>query len=207
MKSSENWVNSVLDVVKDHLPYFLVGVGGAFRYSWITIQKRRRATEQLYTTRDLAIAEIPGLRKSIEELKDMIISLHDQIEGVQQEIRVMWSLTDTPMWRSLPTGECTFATPQLADLIGCDINDILHMGWLTYIHPDDRNLVRDEYVRALSEGRPYAQLFRYSSRECGVVHVLGKAVPTFNKEGKVTAYIGKATRISKEDYDRIRSEG
>lgn len=197
--------DQVAEFIKSWYPFIVTGIIATYHSAKKVIAKRKLDTAELYRRRDIAISQIPEISTTLTEMKDLLTHLSEQVECVSQELRAVWNLTDVPMWRSDPTGKCTFATVSLAELAGCEAGDLLNMGWLTRIHPEDRNDVREEYMNALNEKRPYNQLYRFTNSS-GLVHVHSRAIPTFTSKGQVSSYIGKVTVLEKDQYDHLIRE-
>ena len=192
----------VAEFLKAWYPFVVAGVIAGYHSIRKAIAKRKVDTVELYKRRDLAINQIPEISTTLTEMKDLLTHLSEQVDCMSQELRAVWNLNDIPMWRSDPTGRCTFATASLAEIAGCEAGDLLNMGWLTCIHPEDRNDVREEYMNALAEKRPYNQLYRFNNHS-GIVHVHSRAIPTITNKGQVSSYIGKVLVLEKDHYDRL----
>ena len=167
-----------------------------------SVAQRQTETRDLYRRRDEFIAKIPQILDRLDEITCGVESLVDAQHAAQQDIHAIASLTNEPVWQSTSDGQCLFATQALADLMGIEVLEMRGDGWLTGVHPDDRERVASEYRRACESGRIYQQHFRYLHSDGAVVYVFGRAVPIKTRSEHVARYMGRVTVLAPEEWRR-----
>jgi PAS domain S-box-containing protein len=64
------------------------------------------------------------------------------------------------IWTCDSSGECDFLSRRWEDYTGCPVIEQLGMAWLTQVHPDDRDLLGDEWQRCVRTGEALRIDFR-----------------------------------------------
>jgi PAS domain S-box-containing protein len=68
--------------------------------------------------------------------------------------------------------------------------------WSTLLHPDDYQRTIDIWQHSLKTGEPYSIEYRFKRGSDNTYHwFLGRAMPVFNKQGKITRWFGTCTNI------------
>lgn len=187
-------------------PALIAGVGAlaitTTKAALRSVVQRQTETRDLYRRRDEFIAKIPQILDRLEEITCGVESLVEAQHAAQQDIHAIASLTNEPVWQSTSEGQCLFATQALADLMGIEVLEMRGDGWLTGIHPDDRDRVAVEYRRACESGRVYQQHYRYLHPDGAVVHVSGRAVPIKTRNGQVVRYMGRVTVLDPAEWHK-----
>lgn len=92
-------------------------------------------------------------------------------------------------------GNCRFVTQKWCEMTGLTETESSDKGWTTGIHPDDRECVFDEFMRAISQGRTFSMRYRlhniYSNKS---THVAGYGIPLYDDE-VMYAYVGSIREV------------
>jgi two-component system, cell cycle sensor histidine kinase and response regulator CckA len=104
-------------------------------------------------------------------------------------------------------GDCVFANPYWLALTGLTLEQALDKGWLTSIHPDDREHVGAAWYKAVRTRRDLALEYRFLSPLGKLTWVAGVGVAARNDSGAITGYIGTVTDITdrKQTEDALRA--
>lgn len=105
-------------------------------------------------------------------------------------------------------GACDFVSPSWCEFTGRAAADERGDGWLTLVHADDVATVRAGLQRALSDGEPLRQLFRY--RRADGVHrwFVNQGMPKTGADGRIVGLIGvclDVTAYQEGDADAERA--
>lgn len=100
------------------------------------------------------------------------------------------------VWTAEPDGTVDYANAFLSEYCGVNREDILQPGgWLSLLHPDDRQRCIDAWLASVQKGADYRIRFRLRRRDSvyRLHHV--QAVPVYNPEGKLVKWYGSAMDI------------
>lgn len=139
-----------------------------------------------------------GIARDISERKLAEQSLKDSGE----RYRALVEATSTVVWRATPEGELSFVGSHWEKVSGQKIEEILGSGWLSALHPDDREKTIEIWKNSLANKKIYETEFRVftTNREYRWFAVRG--VPILNEDGSVREWIGANTDIT----ERKRAE-
>ena len=107
------------------------------------------------------------------------------------------------VWRTTVDGEATFANRPFLDYVGCSKEEVLGWGWISYIHPDDRPKVTQEWQRCRAAEVPVQVVFRVRGAQ-GYRWFLSLGNPYRDEHGTMVAYYGTWTDI--HDYKSIKQQ-
>ncbi len=101
------------------------------------------------------------------------------------------------VFRTDTAGRCYAVNARWCALAGLTEAESLGLGWMSAIHPDDRERVMREQVRHIAEARNLRIEFRIVRPDGEVVWVLSESIASLDSNGQVEGYLGTVTDISK----------
>jgi len=91
---------------------------------------------------------------------------------------------------------CTYVNPTWSQLTGLSLVEAMGNGWERALHPEDRELVQQEWNKMRSTGR-FGASYRYLNPTTGKIrYVQGQAVPLVNEQGESSGYLGAVQDIT-----------
>ena len=93
----------------------------------------------------------------------VMVALGDQVAGYE---------TDA-------AGLCVWTSPAYCELVARSPNELLGWGWITALHPDDADHVRDNWRSSIEDRRTYEQRFRMVRPDGHAIPVISRASPIF----------------------------
>lgn len=99
-------------------------------------------------------------------------------------------------------GKCLYTNTCWQEIAGLTLEESLGDGWMNTIHPDDRQLVVEEWNRSVQEKQEFFQEFRFLTPQGGVRWVYARSAAIYSATGKILGYVGTDEDIT----DRKRSE-
>ncbi len=99
-------------------------------------------------------------------------------------------------------GECTYINRAWIETTGCRLRGALASGWLLAIHPDDRNRVKEAWLKLVDEGHAFKLEYRYLRPDGKIVWVLASAERVDFPSDLKTRFI----RVEKDLTERQSSE-
>jgi PAS domain S-box-containing protein len=94
------------------------------------------------------------------------------------------------VWCASTDGQLTYINKRLSEYVGASVDSLLDTGWLDGVHPDDRAVALDTWMRCVSTGTPLENQYRLR-RADGVYrwfHVPRQLVHT--SDGQPTLWYG-----------------
>lgn len=79
-------------------------------------------------------------------------------------------------------------------------------GWTEGLHPDDRDLCLESYVRAFGARRPFRLQFRMRRADGEYCWMDDAAKPSFNAQGEFAGFIGAIMDIADRQYSMFRPD-
>ena len=183
----------------------------AGRFKTLTSPQAASATHTTLT--------IPGLRKDGTEFPvEIVLSPIETTDGmfviaafaditrlkrteqalVESEQRFLKMATHAPVgiFHTDPKGDCIFVNERWCAITGLNAETAAGQGWVSSLHPDDRDRVFQEWYEAAKSGKEFASQYRYGHPDGTYTWVFGNAVALHDDQGRVTGYLGTVTDIT-----------
>ncbi len=105
-------------------------------------------------TKQTLIQELVSSRRRIEELELSESEWKREKEELKQSEASFRSYFDLPLFGIAITSSekgCILVNDRLCSILGYSRDEILHMTWPGMIHPDDREMVRERYLKRMND--------------------------------------------------------
>lgn len=159
-------------------------------------RERRRARLAGMEQLPQLIQEVGALRERLEtgtdpmQLLESLRNVEVALQGVRQTTWTILDISGLAFWESNTEGQTVYASTHLAELVGLAPTAILGNGWVTTLHPDDRDRVFREWQAAVAQRRFFALRYRFQHLDGRVVPVWGKGLPLYGATGQITGFVG-----------------
>jgi PAS domain S-box-containing protein len=114
------------------------------------------------------------------------------------------------IFRTDHTGVLTHVDEQLKAIFSLESADFPHFGWLSRVHPEDRDRVRQVWDEGVAHGQEHSVEFRITRPDGTQAHVLANNVPQTDAQQRLTGHLGfmlDISRMRKLEADaRIKDE-
>ena len=104
-------------------------------------------------------------------------------------------LSPQVVWFAGPDGQITYFNPYWYEYTGLSEKRALGDGWISAIHPEDRERVVESWQGAVNEGSDYEVELRLRGRDDKYCWFLARSRPARDESGKVDAWLGIAVDI------------
>lgn len=125
------------------------------------------------------------------------MSLRDSVDWIRRSQTVqdrtheaLLDMHDDPWFKSDPTGKCEWINRAYLKLTGKAIDEARGNGWLSCIHPEDREAVFTEWKRAVEQNRNFEMTYRVLDKDHRPVRVDGQAKVLRDHRGDIIGFIG-----------------
>ncbi|AWB24111.1 PAS domain S-box protein [Methylobacterium currus] len=119
------------------------------------------------------------------------------VQESEQRYRALVEASAAVEWRSGPDGSLTQTFGLSARTGLCD-TELQGFGWLSTLHPDDRNTVEALWRACCLSGTPLDATYRVRHRNGQYRWMLGRAVPLENAEGAIREWVGTMADIDEQ---------
>ena len=101
-------------------------------------------------------------------------------------------------------GACLHVNRRLSELTGCPREEALGDGWMSALHPSDRDEIVQEWEDAAAEGRSFHLEYRFRRPDGSVVWVLGHADRLRDASGDADGFLGTLVDITERKHAEKR---
>ena len=126
-----------------------------------------------------------------------------QSKTAEEELRASKHLfqtlaTNAPVgiFRTDKNGLTTYVNPKWCELSGLTAEKAMGKGWLSHVHPDDREKVSSVWENANREKSTSSDEFRFVLDNGKIIWVKGQAIPEYDEHGNISGYIGTMSDIT-----------
>lgn len=95
---------------------------------------------------------------------------------------------------------CLYVNERWCEIAGLTLEESLAKGWVSAIHPDDRDQVFNEWHLAVQNSLPFRLEYRFQRPDGVITFVFGQAVAQRNPQGELTGFVGTITDITQLKY-------
>lgn len=132
-----------------------------------------------------------GIVEDITEQK----KAEDALRESQQLFHTLAMVSPVGIFRTDPDGSTTYVNPRWSELSGIPFAEALGYGWLKGVHPEDKQILADNWKVACEEHVTSQAHYRFIKPDGTIVWVMGNSVPEI-VDGKTIGYVGTITDIT-----------
>ncbi len=133
-----------------------------------------------------------GVLVDITRQKQMEMALRNN----EQLFRSLTEVAPVGIFRADATGKCLYVNERWCSIAGIDMEAASGYGWITAIHPDDRERVVNEWNRAVQYQRQFMFEYRFQTKEQVITWILSHAQAERDQQGDVLGYVGTIIDIT-----------
>jgi PAS domain S-box-containing protein len=130
--------------------------------------------------------------------------LHDSVKESEERFRLLATSIPQVIWIADPRGTIEYLSDQWQKYTG-ELPAEGKKTFVSRIHPEDVEVVRTRWYKAVQEGKPWQAEFRLRSADNQYTWFNGYTLPLKDGDGNVIRWIGSASEISlqKETTERL----
>ncbi|MCI0672064.1 MAG: PAS domain-containing protein, partial [Myxococcaceae bacterium] len=134
---------------------------------------------------------VVGTNRDVSELK----AAQDALARSEREFRTLADAVPQHIWTARPDGRADYINLRRREYLGRPDDDVLGLGWLDAIHPDDRREVRAAWEHSVATGEPFRVEARVRRNDGVYRWYLGRGVALRDEQGRVRKWVGTSTDI------------
>ncbi|MCD2323349.1 PAS domain-containing protein [Sphingomonas sp. IC-56] len=131
----------------------------------------------------------------VEERTRRLNQTNEVLRTTEASFRTIADLVPDLLWRTDAHGRATWFNERWSRYSGQLDEEPLGWGWLDAVHPDDRDVARAEWVRAVADCSTFQQEFRLRGAAGNYHWFLVRAEPTRNIDGRIVNWYVAGTDI------------
>jgi len=132
-----------------------------------------------------------SIKDGILSLKKSVAKIEERIDGFENNYRLSINIQDVPFWESDETGNCVYASPALCKLLGRSESEIMSNGWMSWVHPEDRERVLDAWDDSVELKTAFDEIYRFKKGDNSWLKVWGTAFPLVTGKSNLAGKMGK----------------
>jgi PAS domain S-box-containing protein len=157
--------------------------------------------------REPMLAATREVRAEADEARERAESSTAALIASEARYRALTEAVPVQVWTAVPTGELDFVSEQAVAYFGVPADELLGVGWLTFLHPDDYAQALDRWSLSLESGTPYQSEFRLRHGATGAYRWhLARALAERDASGAVIGWVGSNTDVEDERSARAEAE-
>jgi len=133
----------------------------------------------------MIVRDITDRKKTERELKES-----------EERYQNLANVAPVGIFRTDIQGNTTYVNPTWCRISGLLHDEALGNGWLRVVHPDDRQVLAENWQKSAQRHAVSMADYRFLRDDGSTVWVMGQAVPEFNSDNQVVGYIGTITDIT-----------
>ncbi len=137
--------------------------------------------------------EISALRRRVSELE---ADVQRHKASYEERFRRLADAAPVMIWMSGPDARCTYFNRAWLEFRGRGLEDEIGNGWTSGLHPDDRDLCMETYIKSFTARQPFRMQYRMERADGQYCWLENVGVPRFEGEGELAGFIGSATDIT-----------
>src|SRR5688572_13095055 len=190
------------EVLKPHVDQVLAGRRVSFEAT-VPYPGGTRTVHAIYLPRVSESGKTMGFIALVSDITDRNRHEADQRESLEQ-FRTLATLAPVGIFRTDAKGDCTYVNERWCQFAGLTPDQALGKGWVSAIHPEDRDRVFAEWYDAAAGKREFVSEYRFRAPQGHVTWVEGRSSALRDADGAVTGYLGTLTDITERRYAQER---
>ncbi|MCC8360005.1 PAS domain S-box protein [Salinimicrobium sediminilitoris] len=160
-----------------------------------------------------ASGKVEGIFVHAIDVTEKVLN-RQSLENSEKELRNLIDTVPVIIWISNAQGEGYYLNKNWYLYTGQSRNESSGFGWLSAVHPEDRDMVATHFKLAHEEEKEYYRKFRLYNKNGYYRWVIDRGRPKWNSKGEFEGLIGTVTdvhddhlkeQVIKENEHRIRS--
>jgi diguanylate cyclase (GGDEF)-like protein/PAS domain S-box-containing protein len=178
------------------------GDGQYRRLQWDDIRVTGRdGLSRIVQASNIPLPEHGLMISTVQDVTDRKLA-EEALRESERRYQIMAESSPVGIFRAAPQGQCRYVNRRWREIAGLTAEKALAEGWLTVVHPDDREYVVGTWTLCVQERRTFRSECRFKRPGGLTTWVFVQAEPVFDSQDELTGYIGSVTDIS----ERKRTE-
>ena len=157
---------------------------------WITVYGKILADDERNILRMYGMAiDITSQKIALDEIKES-----------EAKFRLLANAMPQQIWTADKNGNLNYFNQAVYDYSGYNFSDIENKGWLSIVHPDDREENIGKWIHSVQTGNEFNFEHRFKNSKGEYRWQLSRAIPQKDELGKIQMWIGTSTDIQDQKH-------
>ena len=148
-----------------------------------------------HTPAAMACEECAVWRKRVAELEAELEQTKTREESGEGSLRQAADSSPLMIWMSGPDALRTYCNRAWLEFRGRSMAEELGNGWTEGLHPDDRDICVETYLKSFGARQPYRIQYRLQRADGEYCWVEDRGLPRLNGAGELAGFIGMAAEM------------
>ena len=140
--------------------------------------------------------ELGEMREKLAELEAELQHHRERQQAGETHFRRLADAAPVMIWMSGPDALCTYVNRAWLEFRGRTLDEEAGNGWIEGLHPDDRDLCLDTYLKAFGARQPFRMRYRLQRADGEYSWVEAVGMPQYEDGGAFAGFMGSAIDIS-----------
>ncbi|WP_157619517.1 PAS domain-containing protein, partial [Skermanella stibiiresistens] len=118
------------------------------------------------------------------------------LRAAEERYHTLASSSPVGIFRTDAEGRCVGVNRRWCEIAGARPEQALGNGWTEFLHPEDHDVVFQEWRHAALENRPFRLEYRFRAPDGAITWVLGEALVERTASGDISGFVGTITDIT-----------
>jgi PAS domain S-box-containing protein len=142
------------------------------------------------------VAAQSRVRKEIPDVESALLARQPGRQIDDERFRLVADAAPFFVWTASPDAQCTFANRAWLELRGRTLEDETGNGWTDGLHPDDRDLCVETYLKSFGARQAFRLTVRVLKATGEYTWVHANGTPYFDNGGEFAGFIASGIDIS-----------
>jgi len=149
-----------------------------------------------------------GIRGTVANARDVTerVGIEKRLREREQHLTNLARLSPSGIFQTDGDGVVTYVNERWCQIFQIDARNALHQGWVTALHPDDRDQALATWRRSIVMREPYVGEFRIVKPDGGISWIFAQALPELDGTGKIVGYVGSALDLTERKQAEHKAE-
>ncbi len=139
--------------------------------------------------------EVTALRERVTELQQDLARHKQRLASSESRFRLLADASPVMIWMSGEDGLCTFFNRAWLEFRGRRLEDEIGNRWVEGVHPEDRDLCLETYLKCFSTRKPFRMQYRLLRDSGQYRWVEDMGMPRYDGPGEFAGFMGTVIDI------------
>ena len=156
------------------------------------LHRKKLQLERLNSELEQRVAE---RTQELEQKAAALLKLNRDLAEKNQELDAIVQTAPDIIFSRQPNGGRDYISGRFYEYTGAPTGSAVGLGWMEYLHPDDKDASFQHWMRCVESGETYESEYRIRSADAQYRWFRARAVPLRDSDGKVVKWYGTCSDI------------
>ena len=208
--SLENFNTDTVESVAKSVGFWGVIFGGLIAFFKKVIQPIWRFFKEYNEHKELLLKSNENIETILKELrpnggsslKDQLSRIENSVDLLDVKVAAVALATNVGYWESDKLGRAVEIGRSLCSILGRSESEIKGSNWVSIMHPQDRESVKEEWDNAVEDSRNFEMTYRFIKPDGSIQKVKGSSHPIL-KNNELTGFFGTLIKDGEPYFEKL----